>query len=835
MTPRKTSEVSRPGPRHPLGDRLRSALVARRGEDGQALVLVLIFMMLVVLLAPIVVTQVINEDAQAGVNQNFEAALAAAEAGVQQYRNNLDLYSNYWEYNVNNLPQSPLPADPALQANGWQPVANSSPPEAFHYIPGVPTTNGTSGQVLLTVTGRAGSGPGANNYVYRTIQVEMQSAGVLTNAYFSQYEVEDPAQNTNTVCVTPPGVSTSSCSSNSFCQTNAQQDAPCLGSALYPAGSSAIPALESGKTYWQSLCQYETWGANTFVDNYSSNTASIDDPYDGGTPFNNHLEAVPPGPNPVTYYGPYRGNDPATSYPFGSTVTYQAFVNSSGQKYTASNPCSGPFVFDNGESFSGPVYTNDQLWVCSTPNFGDGLQSGITSQFTYDANWPTQNVQNGNVVSGTGGWIDDGAIDSTSPENWDNNGCGGTSSPNLHGKLSQGGSEGLPPLNSALLTAAKNNGCVYTGPTMIEFVTGGTFNVWSPLTSGSAGLSGACGTFSSTTPFQTGLTIPPNGLDLYVQSAPGNATIPPLSNYINGTTTNPAGQDPAGALPTGATCLDPWKPYAPSPCSQATEGDAIIEGELKGQVTIGASNNIVVSRDLSYQCTGGPSAQASLAYSGFPAACQASGQQDVLGLAANGDAVINHPGPQCSASQLPPGFTSTSPCDDDNTPQQTEPYEWPAITSVANPQGFCTNDGTESNPTIADVVPDCEIENPVIDAAVVSLAGSFADEDWDIGSIAAPGGGAGSAWLQGTDIGFYRGPFGCNGCAGGGTETGYNKEFSYDSRLTYLTPPDMLSIAALLWSPTTLVNCGDQNDSSAALSANGEAGATICPGINGIN
>lgn len=825
MTPPKRPEVRRPSRPKRLGEALRRVVDARRRDDGQALILVMIFMMLIVLVVPIVVTQVINEDAQVGVNQNFEAALAAAEAGVQQYRNNLDLYSNYWEYNVNNLPQSPVPADPALEANGWQLVANSSPPEAFHYIPGVPTTNGTSGQVLLTVTGRAGSGPGANNYVYRTIQVEMQSAGVLTNAYFSQYEVEDPAQNTNTVCVTPSGVSTSSCTSNRYCQRNAGQNAPCLGSALYPAGSSSIPALETGKTYWQSLCKYETWGANTFVDNYSSQAGTpIADPYDGNTPFNNHLEAVPPQPNPVTYYGPYRGNNPVTP----GTVTYQKFVDGSGQQYTATDPCSGPFVFDSGESFSGPVYTNDQLWVCSSPNFGDGLQSGITSNFSYDANWPTQDAVNG---SGTGGWIDDGAIESSSGRNWDNNGCGGRSSPNVHGKLSQAGTEGLPPLNSALLTAAKGNGCVYAGPTMIEFVSGGTFNVWSPLTSGSAGLNGACGTFSTTTPFQTGLSIPRNGLDIYVKSAGGTA-IPPLSNYVNGTTTNPAGQDPAGALPAGATCLDPWKPYAPSPCG--TQGDAIIEGELKGQVTIGAENNIVISRDLSYQCTGGPSGQASAGYGGFPAACSTSGQQDVLGLAANQDAVIGHPGPQCPASQLPPApVDPASSCNDDNTPKQTEPYEWPAITSSGNTQGFCPDDGTEANPTIANVVPDCEIENPVIDAAVVSLAGSFADEDWDIGSTAGPG--AGSAWLRGTDIGDYRGPFGCNGCAGSGTETGYNKEFSYDSRLTYLTPPDMLSIAALLWSPTTLVNCGDQNDSSQALSSDGEAGSTICPGINGIN
>jgi hypothetical protein len=110
------------------------------------------------------------------------------------------------------------------------------------------------------------------------------------------------------------------------------------------------------------------------------------------------------------------------------------------------------------------------------------------------------------------------------------------------------------------------------------------------------------------------------------------------------------------------------------------------------------------------------------------------------------------------------------------------------------------------------------IQNPVIDAAIVSVQGSFADEDWDIGPS-----NAGSAYLQGTDVSFLRGPFGLEGVGG------YDKEFSYDSRLTYLTPPSMIDIADLTWAGNSFVNCGSINDGTTTPPAN------VCPGLDWLN
>jgi hypothetical protein len=62
--------------------------------------------------------------------------------------------------------------------------------------------------------------------------------------------------------------------------------------------------------------------------------------------------------------------------------------------------------------------------------------------------------------------------------------------------------------------------------------------------------------------------------------------------------------------------------------------------------------------------------------------------------------------------------------------------------------------------------------------------------------------------------------------------TGYQKEFSYDNRLTYLTPPALIDVANLLWSPTSYVNCGDVNDNGPSFEL---ASSNFCPGLLHLN
>ena len=153
------------------------------------------------------------------------------------------------------------------------------------------------------------------------------------------------------------------------------------------------------------------------------------------------------------------------------------------------------------------------------------------------------------------------------------------------------------------------------------------------------------------------------------------------------------------ALPTGATCINPYYYNLAANSSQCTEGDAIVEGELQGQVTLTTSADIIVSRDLTYQCADGSGGATTTDPSSVAACNSSSTSNDVLGLLANEDFLIAHP----------PGLDG-------------------------NYDTHCTDDGTEANPGISNVVPwSCQIANPsggslpggvVVDAAVVTLNGS---------------------------------------------------------------------------------------------------------------
>ncbi len=175
------------------------------------------------------------------------------------------------------------------------------------------------------------------------------------------------------------------------------------------------------------------------------------------------------------------------------------------------------------------------------------------------------------------------------------------------------------------------------------------------------------------------------------------------------------------------------------------------------------------------------------------AACNSSStSNDVLGLLANEDFLIAHP----------PGLDG-------------------------NYDTYCTDDGTESNPGISNVVPwSCLIGNPsggslpggvVVDAAVVTLNGSTYVPNFTQGP------GLGGLYENGTNINYYPG---FNGVSGG---AGYNQLLSYDLRLSYLNPPHLLQATDTVWDIVGFVVCGTVNSNNFPVSSGAQA--ISCPSI----
>jgi hypothetical protein len=147
-------------------------------DGGQALLFVLIAVTLLASIPLAIATTTVDELPQTTRNLNYEAAYEAAQAGLNDYLQNLDSNSTYGIYTRTKNPGG----NPAL--SGWV-QASTSPPEYYSYAPA-----DSSGELVLTVSGKAGTGSGT---VVRTFQYNVDPASTLDDVYWSNYETKDPS------------------------------------------------------------------------------------------------------------------------------------------------------------------------------------------------------------------------------------------------------------------------------------------------------------------------------------------------------------------------------------------------------------------------------------------------------------------------------------------------------------------------------------------------------------------------------------------------------------------------------------------------------------------
>lgn len=708
-----------------------------RDDSGQALVLIVIILVLLVALAPLMARQVTTDAPFYTQSMNNHAALAAAEAGIQWYRDNLDSDPNYYVYSASNNPVH----DPAISGycgagqSSTCDLGGTNPSEAFHYVPSdanlFSQTGNEAGTVQLTVTGRAGS---RGNYAYVYAEASFSTTSLLGDAYYSNYEVLDP--NSQTIQGDNVGITVGGAAEPSEPETS-----PIVSN--YLNSSNATVNVSPAESPWQLACLYDTYQVNTFVDSLG---LSIDGTtYDASHP----------------YYGPFLENSNFSfTMPSPTTVVTMPKL-----------PCESPYDFVTGETFNGPVYTNDQLHVCGSPDFAGtphALTSGAPSDIPYAYDVPGS-IQVTADNSGTNGPYPASLIGDWVPAGYtvDTVNCNGTGdTPQLASPVVLNGQQSLPALNTSISQygtatppTGSGYGCIYYGPTMIELVysTGGeTMDVWSPLSANttSACSGGSSNHFSASTPFFTGIPIPTDGV-IYVE------------NYVSSTA-------PTVPADGSSPCFNPYQ-AATTDTSVCDEGDVYLEGELQGQLTIASEANIMITRDLTYQCADG-SGGASQSNPSTVSLCTSESTPDVLGLSAKYDILIS-------------GNTGNA----GNTNCSTAGY--------GNGTGTPTNSGTVINGTSypndpAAVWPTvCNPQNVIIDAAIFGVQGSFGVENWSTTPQ------SGGAYMNGADLSEFRGPFGIVG------SNGYNKEFSYDQRLAYVSPPHILPAGIPIWQQVNYVLC----------------------------
>ena len=152
----------------------------RRDERGFALATVMIVSLVLSLLAFATIDYAVGSQSISRHDQNWNAALAAAEAGIDDYIFHLNENGNYWLYNASNLP-----SDGNKAFVQYVPVPGSTTNAKFRYSVDA-SQIAQSGIVALTSTGRVGNAA-------RSVRVTLRRASFLDYLYFTDFETTDPA------------------------------------------------------------------------------------------------------------------------------------------------------------------------------------------------------------------------------------------------------------------------------------------------------------------------------------------------------------------------------------------------------------------------------------------------------------------------------------------------------------------------------------------------------------------------------------------------------------------------------------------------------------------
>jgi len=152
----------------------------RRDERGIALITVLLITMIALALVSALTAYALGSQPISRHDQDWNAALAAAQAGLNDYVYRLDQNGNYWQYSATNLPPDGNRA--FVQYVSVPGPANQG---MFRYKPDTSTLS-SDGSIKMTVTGSV-------NGVTRTVYATVRRRSFLDYLYYTDYETKDPA------------------------------------------------------------------------------------------------------------------------------------------------------------------------------------------------------------------------------------------------------------------------------------------------------------------------------------------------------------------------------------------------------------------------------------------------------------------------------------------------------------------------------------------------------------------------------------------------------------------------------------------------------------------
>lgn len=471
------------------------------------------------------------------------------------------------------------------------------------------------------------------------------------------------------------------------------------------------------------------------------------------------------------WWSQYEATDPALRPGLQDDCTYDYDNTPAYSGASHSGACS-PVEFANGDQVYGPLFSDDSFYVGGDPTLGPVTTADPHCLFVTD--WANPPANGYCTAAPNNGVVQQSPSDAANSAK--------AQAPQL-----------APTTDNALAAYAKLDGCLYQGPTTITFDAAGRMSVWSPNTTTEAN-SNTC----------LGLNVPvPNGANgngvIYVQTATpvAPAVCVAGANPYDDWTGTANGAQAQVALDGGPAN------YFGAQANNDCEGDAFVSdnpggtnadspplpnktaGGIQGQLTVASQNNIVITGNLQYTDCGGSFDSTVL----HPCQYNVGGQNDVLGLIAQNYVEVNHPVvPNCSTVH---GRTTCSPIT----------YSGGNGRATQSSEPACTT-GQLGIPSVA--LCDPGTNGLTIDAAVLALAHSFTVNNeglYDQGSGASYGVGTpenGDLVVYGSIAQIWRGAVGI-----AGPESGYVKDYDWDNRAQYVSPPYYLTPGTPIWDLTS--------------------------------
>jgi hypothetical protein len=320
--------------------------------------LIVIAMVALISSVPIVVlSTAVSQLSLTNENLYWNGAYEAAEAGLNDYTQQLDASSGFAQWvNTNSsfsCTYSPpaLPTDPAGDAAfcGWVPVGSTSsnPPEWYEYS--LPSLG--QGALTLTVSGKAGTGAHA---VVRTFTYNVvPTSSFLDNIYWSNYEMSDPTLNPS-----------------------------CASSLGIPTGTS-MSVYSSYASYFATTGPPAVWAGTATL---STTTATVTVASTAGIVLGGAIDDTANAiPNNTTVTGFTATTITLSNRPTrnatGDTLDVGAGTVA---PYSSTNPWPPPgncwIWFATGDAVDGPLFSNDTLRYSGTPTFYGSVYSAAAGR-----------------------------------------------------------------------------------------------------------------------------------------------------------------------------------------------------------------------------------------------------------------------------------------------------------------------------------------------------------------------------------------------------------------------------------------------------------------------